>query len=685
MSFLKKTSTAFSILLVISLTLCAQDKLPIKFGKVTVEDFDVKSTLIDSSTDAVVVADVGNSEFMANTNDFSFSLLFKQKKRIKILNKNGFDAATVIIPLYVQNNIEEKLQSLDAFTYNLENGKVVSVKVDKASVFSEKRNDHWILKKFTFPAVKEGSIIEFSYQIKSDFFFNLHDWTFQDRYPVLWSQYEAAIPEFYRFVTLSQGYHPFATKKTEQFVKKFTFQEHTTGTDARGLNPTRSSSYENHFLEGNIEYNTWIMKDVPGLKEEPFTTTIQNAIAKIEFQLKQVAYPNTIARNVMNDWQKASEDLMQDERFGALITRPNNWLDDQVADIVKGASSQLGKIQKIYEYVRDNFTCNDYNRYMVTSSLKDVVKNKNGSVADINMLLIAMLRTQGFAADPVLLSTRRHGYVSELYPLMDRYNYLIAHVPSEEVSYFLDASTPRLGFNKLPAKVYNGQARVITKNDAIPVYFLPDSVVDANVTSVFIENRQNGEVVGGVTAGKGYFSSMELRDDIAKDGMEEFKKDIQKDFTEDIEIQNITVDSLKKTDEPVAVKYDIKLNSFGTADIVYFNPMLGEAIRKNPFAAAVRHYPVEMPYLQNDIFTLTMDIPKGYKVDELPQSARIKLNEDEGMFEYLIQADETTIQMRCRLIINRSFFPNEDYQTLRDFFAFVVKKEAEQIVFKKVK
>ncbi len=80
-----------------------------------------------------------------------------------------------------------------------------------------------------------------------------------------------------------------------------------------------------------------------------------------------------------------------------------------------------------------------------------------------------------------------------------------------------------------------------------------------------------------------------------------------------------------------------------------------------------------------------MDIPKGYKVDELPKSARIMLNEDEGMFEYLISADDASVQMRCRLIINKTFFPNEDYQTLRDFYAYIVKKEAEQIVFKKIK
>jgi hypothetical protein len=149
--------------------LLAQEKLNVKFGKVTVDDFDIKSPLIDSSTNAVVVADVGKSEFTANTNDLTFSLMFTGKKRIKIINKNGFEAATIIIPLYVIDNKSEKLEQLKASTFNIEDNKVVETRIDKASVFTENHSKNWVYKKFTFPALKEGSIIEYSYHIKSDF------------------------------------------------------------------------------------------------------------------------------------------------------------------------------------------------------------------------------------------------------------------------------------------------------------------------------------------------------------------------------------------------------------------------------------------------------------------------------------------------------------------------------------
>jgi len=78
-----------------------------------------------------------------------------------------------------------------------------------------------------------------------------------------------------------------------------------------------------------------------------------------------------------------------------------------------------------------------------------------------------------------------------------------------------------------------------------------------------------------------------------------------------------------------------------------------------------------------------MDIPEGYVVDELPKSAKVVFNGDQGYFEYLLAQQGDKIQMRCRVRLNKAQFPPEDYGNLRDFFAFIVKKENEQIVLKK--
>ena len=71
-------------------------------------------------------------------------------------------------------NAEEQLLSLKASTYNLVDGNVIETKLDKENVFKEVQDRNHSIRKFTMPMVKEGSIIEYSYTIESDFLFNLH-------------------------------------------------------------------------------------------------------------------------------------------------------------------------------------------------------------------------------------------------------------------------------------------------------------------------------------------------------------------------------------------------------------------------------------------------------------------------------------------------------------------------------
>jgi hypothetical protein len=100
--------------------------------------------------------------------------------------------------------------------------------------------------------------------------------------------------------------------------------------------------------------------------------------------------------------------------------------------------------------------------------------------------------------------------------------------------------------------------------------------------------------------------------------------------------------------------------------------MAADVYKENPFKAAQRSYPVEMPYCIDETHVLNMQIPTGYQVDELPKQAKVTLNDDEGMFEYLIQQAGDRIQLRCRIKLNKANFLPQDYETLRNFFAFVL-------------
>jgi hypothetical protein len=69
----------------------------------------------------------------------------------------------------------------------------------------------------------------------------------------------------------------------------------------------------------------------------------------------------------------------------------------------------------------------------------------------------------------------------------------------------------------------------------------------------------------------------------------------------------------------------------------------------------------------------------------MPKSIRMKYNEEEGQFEYIMTKDATNIYLKCILGFNKAVFSPDDYESLREFYSQIVKKQSEQIVFKKIK
>jgi len=654
--------------------LLAQDKLPVKFGKVTPDDFKVTAAAIDTSAEAVVIADFGNSWFDDNSKG-GFDVNFKRSTRLRILKRTGFDAATIKIPLYVGTTSAEKVIGLKASTYTLEDGKVVETKLDSKSIFTDKISKNLIEEKFTFPALKEGAILEYSYTQQSPFVFNLQPWEFQGAYPCLWSEYQVDMPNFYKYVILSQGYLPFKVNSQDSRTKSFRY------TDPGGA----SAQDEHHTFDDEEVTHRWVMTDVPALKEEPYTTTVDNYISKVEFQLSGYQFPWGVFHDMMGNWVKVCEELMNDDDFGADLDKGNGWLDDDMKTITKGASGGLEKAQRIYAYVRDNFTCTSHGNLSLSNSLKTVYKNKSGNEADLNLLLTAMLIHAGLSADPVILSTRAHGFTHPIYPLLSRYNYVISEVTIDSAVYQLDASEPWIGFGQLPRRCYNGTGRVVNKEKPVIAELNADNLAEGSVTLAIVNNDEKGGLIARIENKPGHQESEEVRQDVKDHGQQAYLKKLQTSWSGDATVANLEMDSITQPDQPLSIAYDVHLTPDASTDLYYFSPMLAGTYKENPFKAAVRTYPVEMPYAMDQTYTLMMDIPTGYEVDELPKSAKVSFNTDEGFFEYLIMKSGDQIQFRTRIKLNKANYAPEDYAPLRDFFGYIVKKQQEQIVFKKKK
>jgi hypothetical protein len=639
-------------LVVMSLHGFAQEKSPVVFGKVTEEDFAIPAG-VDTTVDAVVIAEVGVRSFerpYAMSNAWDGYLQYK--KRILIVKKLGFAAATVTIPLFVFRGEHEEITQLKAATYNLEGGKVVKTELDKNGIFKDKLSENVVIERFAFPAVREGSIVEYTYKEKSQFGFNNESWQFQGIYPCLWSEYVVSIPSAFSYSVVPRSYLPFCIDTTE--VKRSDFGA----------------------VYGAIKTFHWAVRDVPALKEQPYTTTIRNWLARVEIR----------PGGVMYGWRPLDGQLLHSGRFGAGLNADNFWLDKDMKVITAGAGDDLSKARNIYAYVRDHFSCNKRPGYTMRNSLKTVYEARSGSEAELNLLLTAMLDHEKLKASPVLLSTRPNGFVTPVFPQPAVLNYVICKLSCGPVSYYLDASDRDLRYGQLPLACYNDYDLVVDTAVLYPEANLTaDSLTEQKKVIVFLSNGDKGGLDGPVQSFPGIAEALEIRKKMkAQDGERKFRDELVNGLTPDATVSDLEIDSLRLPDEPLVINYSCHVAMDSASDILYFTPMLADRLTENPFKDAVRIYPVEMPYARDVNYILTMDVPAGYVVEELPKSVKVLLN-DGGYFEYILTQDDGQIHFRTRIRLVRANYQPQEYAELREFFATIVKKEGEQIVFKKKK
>jgi len=304
-------------------------------------------------------------------------------------------------------------------------------------------------------------------------------------------------------------------------------------------------------------------------------------------------------------------------------------------------------------------------------------------IADINMLLISMLKCAHINADPVILSTRDNGLTNVQYPIMDKFNYIVCKTSLDGKNYFLDATHHKIGFGKLPLECYNGHAQVICEN-TYPVFLIPDSLKETKITSIYVYNDSTNKMSIDYNSTPGYYESYKLRTEINTEKPTEYFKEISKSYITENSISTSGIDSPNNYDESLNIHYSMQLEQ-GNPEIIYFNPMFTEAIKENPFKSdSLRNYSVEMPYTTDNIYSFNMEMPQGYTIDELPKPVKIMLNNNEGMFEYAIKSVGNRIQLRSRVSFSKATFYPEDYQSLRNFYTLIVNKQSEFIVLRRL-
>lgn len=614
----------------------------------------------DTSANAVVLFEKGDDYF--EVIDRRIKLVKKYHVKIKLLNEKGFEEANISIPYYHTKSSGEYVKDIQAITHN----GTKKIHLDKDQIFTVDDNERWSEKRFTFPAVQKGSILEYSYTLISPFIFNLDGWNFQTNIPKLYSEFNAKIPSNYVYNRALVG-----------FLKL----------DVNDSNLKEDCFYVDGYPEpADCEVLKYAMNDIPAFKEEEgFMLASSNYISRLDFELSEMYMLSGGVDKFTKTWKAVDQEFKTDKDIGRQLTK-KGFFEKNVPESLLNERDELTRAKNIYAFVQNHFTWNQKYGIYRNINVKNAFDEHIGNIGEINISLLNLLNAAGIKSNMMLLSTRQNGLPKKIYPVMSDFNYIIAKIEIDGKDYLLDASDKHVTFGMLPFRALNHYGRVMDfKNDSYWYDIRPEPNNKHQVRAQLKFDTELNKGFGIFDVVNTGYNAVHTRKILNEYGEDEYVNSVEEDIEGDFSITSYELRKEFCSDLQVSQRFEYELENVLNGEMVYLNPFLIRFFEKNPFLLDERNYPVDFGYPRDYKYSVNISVPDGYAVHELPEKKAVQLGDKLVAFQFLHDQNANQIRLSFDLTLNGTYIKAEDYLSLKDVFKYVTNIQNNSLViFKKI-
>lgn len=632
------------LIIISSITLNAQHGYSSETYAISKPDLSINTFKKDSTANALVLYEYGNS--FVNKNTYKINFEFKQK--LKIINEKGFDKATIKIYLYKSDDAEVKIKKLKATTYNLVNNELKKTELESEHVYTKNLNKNYDEVTFTFPNIKAGSVLTYSYMLIDPFPYKFIPWEFQADIPKLYSEYNTSIPGNYLYHIKLVGERDLAVNKSEM---ERNCLKHGSG--------SRADCY----------VSKYIMKDIPALIEEDYMTDLDNFKSRIEYELNTFKGFDGTINYYTKTWETVDKELKVDFNIGKQL-RKLNLSKLVLADSIISIADSTKKAKAIFNFVKKNYKWDGKHNLFKETSVKNLIRDGTGSAAEINILLHNLLKENEFNVSPVLLSTRNNGFATRVFPVISDFNYLIPQVKISEKTYFLDATSSYHFFGEIPFKCLNQYGRLLDfKNASSWVNINPINNSSINYFSELDlkENKMTGEIKSRYLNYKALQKKQSYYTNTS-DYLDPIKNNTKKYEVHHISVKSSNINSNKFED-----RKEITINDLELIDNkIYFNPFIETFFNQNPFKLQNRTYPIDFGYNDSFNYYLSLTLDESHKLIDYPKNEVIKFSDNSAGVSFSISEVNNKILVNFKLYFKEAIYSPENYQAIKNLFSKVI-------------
>ena len=654
--------TFLGLMLCLASVALAQTPEPnLKWGKPTDAELNMTTYAPDPEAEAVVLC--SETQLRYDVSSGSYKLNRSTKKRIKVLKEEGKGTANGGMS-YMFNGRQgqsEKLVKLKATAYNLVDGKLVKTKMEGDMVNHEDVSKTVRLTKYTVPQVTVGTVFEVEYEIESDFIGDIDDWRAQCEIPVMYTSFEVTVPQYFTFNVAEVGPYWLETKIED-------------------VNMSMPAKIGQGVMLCSGKHYKYIGRNLPALRQKKLLYAPDAYGQRVSMELRAIVIPGRLNKTFTSDWNDVDKQLLNDDEFGGRLGKNPLKAEMQAAGVAD-ISDPKERIMAIYRLLKDRVKWNEsYSLY--AESAGKVLKERSGSNASINFILINMLRDAGFDAYPAVMRSRDNGILSITHATAKELNTFVVAVKVGDKLSYLDGSVEDGWLDVLPAHLLVDRARIVSKEKPVEWVDLTGLSAGKTRSVVMAELQPDGTMQADIqtkfTGSDAAYLRHEFR--TATDSAT-FVSKLAQDLN--CEIESLTLTNHHGLGPDVERNMHVIKQCDAAGDMIYLNPWVLNVMSENPLTEEQRTLPVEFPYIDTENLTTVVNIPEGYVVEELPQSFVMKSDDGKLSCVIALEVDGSTLMSRCQLQVDKIFFTPNEYPFVKNFLDEVYKRLQDVIVIKK--
>ncbi|QBO58279.1 hypothetical protein NBC122_01458 [Chryseobacterium salivictor] len=612
---------------------------------------DLKSTQSKIEVDAPAEILYRSVHFMIDYNGY---LTQEIVSRVKIYNKdNAGDYLDHEISVYDNGRGDrETLSNLKAVTYNWEDGKKVTTKIERDEKFKSKEDKNYTITKFAYANVKNGSVVEYSYSLYSPFLSSTPRILIEEEVPVKYVEYVFDNPKPLGYSINYKG----------------------------SVTPTHRDSGERQ-LYGN-EYNTYrfAYENIPAFKDEKFVLNNNNYKTGIKAELNSTSI-NNVFKSYSLSWKDIQKRLYEHDNFGLQLKKENLIKNILPAEILALPTS-MAKANAILKFVQKNYTWNKEDDTFTDKGIKNLLTTKIGNTAEINLLLTMLLKSAAINADPVVLSTVKRGMLLAYNPSISQLNFVLASFEENGKIYLLDGTSKLTEINMISPRALNQYGIVMTKNDAKQINVLfPE--LSKTVLSIDAKLKPDGTFEGRFADRDTKLYAM-----IANENYTDNEKVFAKNYQDEYRFPFTNMKHGLQPNNDFETSFDFTSDTFvdNIGSKLVFNPLLFLYSQNHGYnQKEERRAPLEFYSAYDRVKKVTIALPDNYVFENVPASKKFRTEDNSIQYSYVVTQNGNELTVEATITIDDTVFPKEYYPAFKQIYDNVTKMEAQVVTAVKKK